>query len=211
MKIYIAGPMTGYKDFNFPAFFKAEKWFENQGFEVVNPARLDDGDTTKEWEYYLKRDIGLLAGCDEIALLEGWDSSKGATLEALVAYQLGLGVMAERGEGTAKAWRHTERAYIANNINLSLISPKKTGVILSEAQSLVHGDRQSDYGHPYHDFSRTAQMWSAILGQEVTPAQVGLCMIAVKVSRECHKPKRDNLVDIAGYAETVRMVREYES
>ena len=54
-------------------------------------------------------------------------------------------------------------------------------------------------------------MWSAILGQEVTPAQVGLCMIAVKVSRECHKPKRDNLVDIAGYAETVRMVREYES
>ncbi len=83
--------------------------------------------------------------------------------------------------------------------------------ILFEAHNLVHGDRGQDYGHPYEDFSRTAKIWSAILGQEVTPAQVGLCMIAVKVSRECHKPKRDNLVDIAGYAETVRMVREYES
>lgn len=49
-------------------------------------------------------------------------------------------------------------------------------------------------------------MWGAILGVEVTPVQVGLCMIALKISRECNMHKRDNLTDIAGYAETVNLV-----
>lgn len=80
--------------------------------------------------------------------------------------------------------------------------------ILEEANSLVHGARQGDYGHPLDDFSRTAKMWSAILGHEVTPEQVGLCMCAVKLSRQVNKPKRDNLVDLAGYAATVDMVLE---
>lgn len=78
--------------------------------------------------------------------------------------------------------------------------------ILEEANGLVHGDRQAAYGHPLDDFSRTAKMWSAILGHEVTAEQVGLCMCAVKLSRQVNKPKRDNLVDLAGYAATVQMV-----
>lgn len=78
--------------------------------------------------------------------------------------------------------------------------------ILEEAQSLVYGDRQASYGHPLDDFSRTAKMWSAILGHEVSAEQVGLCMCAVKISRQLNKPKRDNLVDLAGYAATVELV-----
>ena len=81
--------------------------------------------------------------------------------------------------------------------------------ILHEAHTLVHGVRGEDYGHPYHDFSRTAKIWSAILGVDVTPEQVALCMIGVKISRECNKPKRDNRVDIAGYAEALDMVVNY--
>jgi hypothetical protein len=77
--------------------------------------------------------------------------------------------------------------------------------ILQEAERLVHGDRGADYGHPLDDFSRTALMWSAILDAEVTAEQVGLCMMAVKISRQCNRPKRDNMVDAAGYAETVQM------
>lgn len=80
--------------------------------------------------------------------------------------------------------------------------------ILEEAQGLVYGDRQASYGHPLDDFSRTAKMWSAILGHEVTPEEVGLCMCAVKISRQINKPKRDNLVDLAGYAATVELVLE---
>ena len=83
--------------------------------------------------------------------------------------------------------------------------------ILTEAQQLVHGDRDTSYGHPLDGFERTAKMWSAILGIDVRPEQVGLCMIAVKLSRECHRQKRDNLVDIAGYAETVEWVKNEQN
>lgn len=82
---------------------------------------------------------------------------------------------------------------------------------LEIANSLVSGDRNDDYGHPFHDFSRTAKMWSAILGVEVTPDKVPLCMIAVKISREVNRPKADNVIDICGYARTLEMVREYEA
>lgn len=78
--------------------------------------------------------------------------------------------------------------------------------ILEEAQSLVYGDRGASYGQPLDDFSRTAAMWSAILGCHVSGEQVGLCMCAVKISRQVNKPKRDNMVDLAGYAATVEMV-----
>lgn len=82
--------------------------------------------------------------------------------------------------------------------------------VLTEAQELVHGPRNADYGHPLDDFTRTAGMWSVILGIPVTAKQVGLCLIAVKLSRECNKAKRDNLVDIAGYAETVEWLKYEE-
>lgn len=78
--------------------------------------------------------------------------------------------------------------------------------ILEEADRLVDGDRQSDYGHPLDDFSKTAKLWSVILGTDVTPEQVALCMVQVKVSRELNKPKRDNRVDAAGYLKTLDMV-----
>jgi len=80
--------------------------------------------------------------------------------------------------------------------------------ILEEANKLVHGPRQESYGHPFDDFSRTAKMWEAILGVKVTPEQVGLCMCAVKISRQCNAARGDNLIDLAGYAETVNMVVE---
>lgn len=78
--------------------------------------------------------------------------------------------------------------------------------ILTEAEGLVHGDRNADYGNPLDEFSRVAKMWSAILETDVSAEQIGLCMVALKLSRQCNNPKRDNMVDAAGYAETVQMV-----
>ena len=82
--------------------------------------------------------------------------------------------------------------------------------ILDEAKRLVHGDRGENYGPPWEDFARTGKMWAAILGlPEVTPRQVGLCMMALKISRHVNRPKRDNMTDAAGYAETVQMCDDY--
>jgi hypothetical protein len=83
--------------------------------------------------------------------------------------------------------------------------------ILEEANHLIFGPRNADYGSPLDDFTRTGTMWGAILdnhvpGHPVEPEKVGLMMVALKISRECNKHKRDSLVDIAGYAGTVDMV-----
>lgn len=81
--------------------------------------------------------------------------------------------------------------------------------ILAEADRIVSHDRGLDYGHPSSDFGRTAKMWAAILGiPYVSPEQVALCMIAVKISREVHRHKRDNLMDIAGYAKCAALIHE---
>lgn len=80
--------------------------------------------------------------------------------------------------------------------------------ILHEAEALINGDRQQDYDHPLDNFTRIAKIWSVILDIEVTPEQVGLCMVGTKLARESFSPKRDNLVDGAGYFGTVEKVYE---
>lgn len=81
--------------------------------------------------------------------------------------------------------------------------------MLRAAHRIVQRRRRA-YGHPKQDFSRSAKIWSAILGVSVTPQQVALCMIGVKLSRECYRHRRDNCMDIAGYAETLHMLGEYK-
>lgn len=81
--------------------------------------------------------------------------------------------------------------------------------ILEEAQRLVHGNRGADYGHPIVDYESTGRMWGAILGiPDIDPRICCLMMIAVKLSRESRKHKRDNLVDAAGYAECAAMIAD---
>ncbi len=80
--------------------------------------------------------------------------------------------------------------------------------ILEEASKVVDGPRQDNYGHPKVNFQRIADLWTPVLGNEVTPAQVVLCLIQLKIARHTHAPKRDNIVDIAGYARCLEMLEE---
>ena len=78
--------------------------------------------------------------------------------------------------------------------------------ILAEAQRLVNGDRQSDYGHPLDNFGDVAAIWSVILRTPITAEQAALCMVGLKLARQSNKGKRDNLVDLAGYTQVVEMI-----
>lgn len=109
MKLYIAGPMRGIKDFNFPAFYEVERCLQMLGHEAFNPARRDE---EKYGEYVTKSDTGseaeaeskgfslreaLAADCkwiaeqaDGIVVLPGWEASKGAQAETALGRALGL-------------------------------------------------------------------------------------------------------------------------
>ena len=90
-RVYIAGPMTGLPELNFPAFHAAAAALRAAGFDAVNPAEIN-GDTTMPWVECMRRDIQQLVTCDGIAMLPGWENSKGARLENHIASQLGLEV-----------------------------------------------------------------------------------------------------------------------
>lgn len=94
---------------------------------------------------------------------------------------------------------------------VDLVAPVKSSVLL-EAERLVHGERQASYGHPKDDFSRTAALATIVLAKRLsgplTPEDVAKFMVCVKLSREVNGHKRDNLVDLCGYVETLAMLRE---
>lgn len=189
--VYIAGPMTGLPEYNYPAFFDAEERWQAAGWTVLNPARHDtswikhDMDPDLVRAEFMKADIEDVMAADAIALLPGWQSSKGATTGLAVA-----------------------RILCKEVLDALTMEPLKEESICAEADRLVSVGRQSDYGHPLDDFSRSAALWTAILGHPVEAEHIPLCMIAVKISRELNRPKRDNLTDIAGYAKTLALVHE---
>ena len=78
--------------------------------------------------------------------------------------------------------------------------------ILEEAQEIVAGSRNDDYGDPKRNHERIAKLWSDYLGTEISPRDVCSMMILLKVSRDRFQPKRDNAVDIAGYTKLMEMM-----
>ena len=72
--------------------------------------------------------------------------------------------------------------------------------LLEHAAGVVTG-RRRDYGEPADLFERVAVRWSQVLGAKVTPAQVIVCLVDLKVARLAHDSRHlDSITDVAGYA-----------
>ena len=246
--VYIAGPMRGVPHFNFPAFDAAKSYLIGLGYEVWSPADFDreldgfdpykaeyetaegcaDFPKTMDFDDVVLRDLTAVTLCDAIALLPGWEKSKGAVAEIAVAHWMGKPVM----HLLCDAYRPNDVVYIVNNASTTLEQfvlqlahahdahnkaincaidpppPKQDPDcdILDVAASITRGDRQAGYGPPDQDFKKTADMWTGMFqymlapGAAFEPRHVAMAMICIKLSREFHQKKRDNWIDIAGYA-----------
>ena len=100
MKVYIAGPMRGLPGWNFPAFDAAETRWRSAGHQPFSPAQIDrvlqygpeDGESIAHLRHVIQLDLACVLNSDAIALLPGWQRSRGATAELSLALFLGLGV-----------------------------------------------------------------------------------------------------------------------
>ena len=69
-------------------------------------------------------------------------------------------------------------------------------------------ERRDDYGDPVEQFRAIADRWSITLGTPITPSQVALCMIDLKLARLAYDPGHvDSIIDVIGYAALLREVR----
>jgi hypothetical protein len=83
----------------------------------------------------------------------------------------------------------------------------KPNSILQEADIIVNGERAKDYG-PATSFKKIAKVASLLTNKDITSKDVIKILLAVKLIRESFKHKRDNLVDLCGYAELLNQIVE---
>jgi hypothetical protein len=148
-KWYLAGPMTGYPQFNFPLFDAVTFGLREAGWKIVSPAELDEGpvrdaalasktgdltDLPVNHSYgtLLSRDVRIVIDeCQGILLLPHWENSRGARLEAYVALLCGheiktVNLMAVDGKPSALALLAADRAMVARIVvNAFLPAPPK--------------------------------------------------------------------------------------
>ena len=186
-RCYLAGPMRGRALFNFPAFDAAAADLRERGLEVISPAEIDremgfdpevhDESYFGDLSILIRQDVNAVLATDAVVLLPGWEGSTGARAEIAVARWAGREVLLYPD-----------------------LMPLGQECILEEAGRITRGDRQAAYGPPDEDFRRVAGMWTALKGVPFTARDVAAFMICLKLSRERHQQKRDNWVDVAGYA-----------
>lgn len=90
--LYLAGPMTGLPDLNHPQFHSAAAQLRRLGWHVQNPAESTNP-VRYTWEGWMRLALAKLVRCDTIALLPGWEESRGACLELDVARALEMQVL----------------------------------------------------------------------------------------------------------------------
>ena len=96
MRLYVAGPMTGLPDFNYPTFNAAANDLRRVGYDVLNPAEIEADNPTpgtpQAWDWYMRHALRMVLLADALAVLPDWHRSRGASLEVHIACSLGMNV-----------------------------------------------------------------------------------------------------------------------
>lgn|GEM_PF-575578 len=195
--------------------------FANPEYRIADACTFPSEASFESFDKTVRRCLDAVLRCDEIVLLPGWEKSSGALAELTLAMWLGKRVRDVRIDDQDRITYLGQWMGLAclamqlHDYHLEVEVPYPTGLaeqddddndILAEASRITRGSRQAQYGPPDEDFRRTAGMWSALFaaklkeGVTFEPRDVALAMILLKTSRETHQRKRDNWVDIAGYA-----------
>jgi len=84
--------------------------------------------------------------------------------------------------------------------------------VLQAAADLTCGERLEQYGPPQENFRDIAVGWSVLLGKQIRPDQVAMCMAWLKLCRLRRGPHTDSYIDGAAYlAITGELGGDYEA
>lgn len=265
-RCYIAGPMKGYAEHNFPAFDKAKWFLQAEGWDVVSPADLTrqsggpipDGEITPaQYAAFMREDLAVVLQMDAVFVLPNWEQSNGARIEAFVARVANIPVLEllfshnvpirigdvltsvpdplpSVGSKTASLVGNDSSGSVpmvyvrdlerqlkeVKAYNIELLTrtipplPVTSESVLQEADKIVGGARQKDYGHPIDNFGRVAELVNAYLTAvtavftKLTEEQVVDLLILLKIARLMNGHHTDSVMDIAGYAKVRFMITD---
>lgn len=139
-RTYIAGPMTGHDDFNYPAFNAAAAQLRSLGIAAINPA--DHGVVPgAKWEDYLRSDIAQLATCESIHFLLDWSKSRDALLEHHIATWLGMQLLFAQGAEKPEAVRLRDKLQERTPIDYAI---EHAGYLVTAANHLLEARNELD-------------------------------------------------------------------
>ena len=195
---YLAGPIRGIPQFNWPAFNAVSSCLKSQGYEVISPVDLDRdmGYSFQSPDDYLAATRKLFANsvfnmildADAVLLLPGWKKSRGAMAEIMCAKAIDLPLF---------VWE--------DGVIWPFVDDQPDGELMQEVIDITSGDRQDSYGPPEKDFGIAARRLNILWEDKFKPGEsldaidVGLALIEVKGARTQHRRKFDNFRDLAGY------------
>lgn len=131
---YLAGPMRGHANYNFPEFHRQAAWLRSEGWTIFSPAERDEADPTIDHEadpagwadhvdlaYFMSFDLRAVCTHDAVILMKGWETSQGARLEAMVAVEIGHPVfeIVERRIGSWTSYKSRRKLVSVNNARIA--------------------------------------------------------------------------------------------
>lgn len=145
-KVYIAGKITGTKDY-MERFSRAENWLNENGYRnmVINPAKISDGlpNETTTYSDYIRIGLSMLDTCDSIFMLRGWEDSPGALLELQYAVTLGYEIIYEEdveGEEKMPCLHENKHEMVKQKIMGIIFLLSCVWILIASSRARVPGD-----------------------------------------------------------------------